>query len=281
MHLVLPRSGPARLGTARARVAPDPEVRVEQGKVVGVRTGDERPTVAVLLPGSGSDELFVAAVFERPLAAMGIRLLAPPPRVGADLVHGMRLALDEHAGPGVLVGGVSLGAHVAARWVVRNQGRCAGLLVALPAWVGEPGPAPAALAAAASAAGVRRDGIEGTLRQVRSGAPAWVADELDRAWRRHGAALADSLHAASSTAAPTLEELRGLVAPVGIAALADDPLHPRSVAESWAGALPAAALVTTSMAAVGHDRDALGRAALLGWLRAREIGSAEPLPFRR
>jgi pimeloyl-ACP methyl ester carboxylesterase len=240
-----------------------------------VRCIASRPAVSVLLPGTGSDEAFVTAVFERPLAAFGIRLHAPPPRPGPDLVESMFDALDtaladtalaaEHP---VLVGGISLGAHVAARWAVRYPGRCAGLLLALPAWVGEPGGAAAAVTAAASADAIHRDGLDRTLAAARAGAPRWVADELDRAWRGHGAALADSLLAASRAAAPSLDELGGLHLPAGLAAVVDDPLHPPEVASRWATALPNACVVTTTLAATGRDRAALGRAAVLAWLRA-------------
>jgi len=233
-----------------------------------MRTGPCRPAVAVLLPGSGSDHAFVAAAFAQPLAALGIRLIAPPPRPGPDVVAAMWRALDATAGAGALVGGISLGAHVAARWAVGNPGRCAGLLVALPAWVGRPDSAPSAVAAAATADAVLRDGVDHALRQVRAGAPSWVADELDRSWRWYGAGLAESLRAAAGTPAPTVEQLRTLAVPAGIAALADDPLHPHAVALAWADALPRATMITTSLRAVGRDRAALGRAAVLGWLRA-------------
>ena len=226
----------------------------------------------MLLPGSGSDHVFVASAFAQPLAACGVRLVAPPPVAGRGVVDAMWRALDaatgEH-GTNLLVGGVSLGAHVAATWAARHPGRCAGLLIALPGWVGPPGYAPAAVAARASADAVRRDGLEATLTAVRTTAgPRWVADELDRAWRGYGSALAESLHAAAATPAPTTGELRRLALPAGVAALADDPLHPRAVARRWADALPRAALVTTSLNAMGLDRATLGRAAVLAWLRA-------------
>lgn len=244
-----------------------------------------RPAVAVLLPGSGSDHLFVASAFAQPLAMLGIRLIAPPPVAGSGVVHALDdalcLAAQEHADGnpgGVLVGGVSLGAHVAAGWAVRNPGRCAGLLLALPGWLGSPAGAPAALAALASADAVRRDGLDRTLAQVRAtigSTPSqrWLADELDRAWRGYGDALADSLRAAAAATAPTADELRGLAPPAGIVALSDDPLHPATVAQQWADALPRAAVVTTCLRAVGRDRAALGRAAVLAWLRAAH---AEP-----
>lgn len=45
--------------------------------------------VAVMLPGSGSDAAFVAAAFEAPLRAVGVRLVAPAPLPGRAVVQGL------------------------------------------------------------------------------------------------------------------------------------------------------------------------------------------------
>ncbi|NUT50283.1 MAG: alpha/beta hydrolase, partial [Saccharothrix sp.] len=76
---------------------------------------------AVLLPGTASDEVFVASVFARPLAEAGFALVAPASRD----VAGHFAALDAAwRGTPLVVGGVSLGAHVAAAWAVRHPERC-------------------------------------------------------------------------------------------------------------------------------------------------------------
>lgn len=224
----------------------------------------------MLLAGTASDQVFVADVFEQPLAAWGIRLVAPPPTPGHGVVSAMMAALDAAPpGPGLLVGGVSLGAHAAARWAVRHPARIGGLLLAMPAWLGQPGPAaPAAAAARASATALRKAGLSATLDQVRATAAPWLADELERAWLGYGDQLAATLETAAATAAPTARQLRALTVPVGIATAADDPVHPRSIARSWCEALPNAALVVTTLKAIGADRTTLGRAVLLAWLRA-------------
>lgn len=243
------------------------------------------PGVAVVLPGAGSDDVFVRTAFGPALAALGVRLVAPVPRRGADVVAGYRAALDAAAaaaaGP-LLVGGVSLGAHVAAVWAgdragdpsgppgsAAGAGQVAGLLLALPAWTGPPGGAPAALAARLTAARVRSSGLDAALAAARAGVPGWLAAELERAWRGYGRGLADALEAAADTPGPTAAALAGLAVPAGIAALADDPVHPAAVAAGWAGALPAAAVVTSRLPTVGADPATLGRAAVLAWLRAR------------
>lgn len=161
-----------------------------------------------------------------------------------------------------MVGGVSLGAHVAARWAARNPGRCAGLILALPAWTGDPGNAPAALAARASAEIVTNHGLETALE----GTTGWLHDELSRAWRGYGDQLVPHLEEAAGSPAPTLDELKSLDVPTGIVGCTDDPVHPIEIAEQWAEAIPRAVLTTTTLNAYPH---ALGRA-VQAWREARQ-----------
>jgi pimeloyl-ACP methyl ester carboxylesterase len=226
---------------------------------------------AVLLPGTGSDEVFVRAVFQGPLRALGIPLVTPPPPPGAELAEGYLATLDaladEHGE--LLVGGISFGAHLAAEWAVGNPGRCGGLLAALPAWNGFPGPAPASLAATLTADLVAGSGVGAALAQT-AGSPDWLRAELDRAWRRHGDGLAAGLRVAAGRPSPTLASLASLTVPAGVGTCTDDPIHPTKVAAEWAAALPRAALGETTLTALGADRESLGRATVLAFLRARE-----------
>ncbi|GGP40269.1 alpha/beta fold hydrolase [Saccharothrix coeruleofusca] len=217
---------------------------------------------AVLLPGTASDGVFVRSVFAAPLASAGLSLITP---AGATVEEHLAALDAAYLGEPLIVGGVSLGAHVAAAWAARTPERCAGLLLALPAWSGPAAGAPAALAAAVSAEVVERDGVDAAL----AGVDGWLGAELSRAWRGHGAALAGVLRAASSTAAPTLGELAALDVPAGVAACTDDPVHPLAVAQQWAAALPRGALRTTTLAELGTDRTALGRAAVAALLDSR------------
>ncbi len=225
------------------------------------------PRIAVLLPGTGSDDVFVRSVFEVPLAAVGVRVVTPAPVPGSELAEAALASLDACAGP-VLVGGISFGAHLAAEWALRNPSRCAGLLLALPGWHGAPGDAPGAVSARLAASSVRSLGVDGALAAAVDGVPSWLALELTRSWRGYGAGLADSLDAASGRSAPSLSDLAGLTVPAGIAACVDDPVHPAEVAAEWAAALPRSAVRTTRLAIVGVDPEALGRAAVLAWLNA-------------
>lgn len=228
--------------------------------------------------------MFVRAVFADPLRAVGVDLVAPAPRPGPAVVQGYRDALDAAlataTGP-LLVGGISLGAHVAAAWASEQRpGALAGLLLALPAWTGRPDGAPAALAALATAALVRDEGVDGALAPARAGAPAWLAAELGRAWSRYGDGLAEALECAAATPAPDESQLRGSAVPAGIAGLVDDPVHPLAVARQWRALLPRSALLTTSLACFGADPQAIGRAAVLGWLRATWSGPPGPVLSR-
>ncbi|MFI9386078.1 alpha/beta hydrolase [Kutzneria sp. NPDC052558] len=233
---------------------------------------------AVLLPGTGSDDVFIRSVFTVPLTAAGVTLVAPEPVPGPDLGHRHRLSLDaafDAHGP-VLAGGISFGAHLAAEWACAHPSRCAGLLLALPAWHGSPVDCPASVAARHSASLVQRDGLDATLASAAADVPTWLADELSRAWRRHGSGLVDSLLAAADRPAPTLGQLAALDIPVGIAAVRDDPLHPASVAAQWAAAIPGAELRSLSFADFGADRSALGRAAVEAWQASAANAKAGP-----
>jgi pimeloyl-ACP methyl ester carboxylesterase len=231
-----------------------------------------------VLPGSGSDEVFVRAAFAEPLRGVGVALHVVAPRRGGDVVDGYRAELAaaleaalDGAGP-VLVGGISLGAHVAAAWAAERRAAAgsnlAGLLLGLPAWTGPAGAAPAALAARATASQVRAGGVAAAVAAARAGSPPWLADELARAWSRYGTGLAAALEAAAAEPAPDEAALRSLAVPVGIAALVDDPVHPLVEAERWQRTLPRAVHQTATLAAFGADPAVLGRAAVLGWLRA-------------
>lgn len=230
-----------------------------------------------MLPGTGSDDTFVRSVFEIPLAAAGLRLVAPQPVPGPSLADSALSVLSGFEGP-VVVGGISFGAHLAAEWAVANPARCAGLVLALPAWHGEPGQAPASRSALLSAGQVRALGVDGALSS--SAMPGWLSDELSRAWHGYGDGLADSLEVAASRPAPTLDALAGLDVPVGIAACADDPIHPAAEAGEWAAALPRAAVCTTRLSIMGVDPEALGRAAVLAFLRVCEVSRPSATPTR-
>jgi pimeloyl-ACP methyl ester carboxylesterase len=234
---------------------------VEDGGVTG--------PVAVLLPGAGSSADFVRRAFGASLAEY--ELVAVPPRPGPSVASAAFAALDAAAaayGPRLrVVGGVSLGAHVAARWAAGR--RLDGLLLALPAWTGQAGPAGSVAAATAAAAErVDRLGTAGALAAARAGGVDWVAEELAAAWPRYGELLAPTLRAAAAAPGPSAAELRAVDLPVGVVAFTDDPLHPLDVAEEWTALLPRAALRRLRLADLAVDRGPLGGTAVRGLLAA-------------
>jgi pimeloyl-ACP methyl ester carboxylesterase len=216
----------------------------------------------VLLPGTGSDDDYVYRAFSRPLREVGATLVAPPPQPDR-LIDGYLSALDGAARGGPIgVGGVSIGAAVAAAWALAHPERTVAVLAALPAWAGAPGGAPAALAARYSASQLRADGLAATTTQMRASSPPWLADELARSWRAQWPQLPDAMEEAAAYVAPSCADLSRLTAPLAVAAAIDDPIHPLQVAVDWVAAAPRAALRTVTLDQMGADTAALGAACL-------------------
>jgi hypothetical protein len=234
---------------------------------------------ALILPGTASSGRFVTAAFEPALAAAGYRLVTLDPPAGPDPLESWRSALtalvDEWRP--ALVGGVSLGAHLAAEWLVRH-GRTAGwriegLLVALPGWLGEPGAeTPAVAAGVASAALVYGEGRAGGLRAATAGVPGWLAEELRHSWSRYRPdELCTTLRATAHAPAPTPTDLAAhATVPAGVAAFTDDPVHPVEVARRWAAASRWAGYVERPIAAMATGPSVLGDAAVAAWQAVRE-----------
>jgi pimeloyl-ACP methyl ester carboxylesterase len=223
---------------------------------------DLRGVATVLLPGTGSDDDYVYRAFSHPLRAVGATLVAPPPRPDR-LIDGYLSALDDAARDGPIgVGGVSIGAAVAAAWALAHPDRAVAVLAALPAWAGAPGTAPAALAARYSASQLRADGLAATTTQMRASSPPWLADELARSWRAQWPQLPDAMEEAAEYVAPSCADLTGLATPLAVAAAVDDPIHPLQVGLDWVTAAPRAALRTVTLDQLGADPAALGAACL-------------------
>jgi pimeloyl-ACP methyl ester carboxylesterase len=223
---------------------------------------DLRGVTTVMLPGTGSDDDYITRAFAGPLRDAGAQLLAPPPRPD-QLLDGYVTALDNAAGRGpIAVGGVSIGAAVAAAWALQHPGGAVAVLAALPAWTGPPGDAPAAIAARHSAQQLRHEGLIATTNQMRASSPPWLADELARSWQSQWPHLPDAMAEAAAYIAPTRAQLQQLAVPMGIAAAVDDPVHPVEIGREWAAAAPHAALRTVTLDQIGADPAALGAACL-------------------
>lgn len=223
---------------------------------------DLNRVTTVLLPGTGSDDDYVHRAFSRPIAEVGGVLVTPAPRPD-QLVDGYLAALDAAAREGpIAVGGVSIGAAVAAAWALAHPDRTVAVLAALPAWAGAPGEAPAALAARYSASQLRADGLAATTTQMRASSPPWLAEELTRSWGAQWPHLPDAMEEAAAYVAPSCDELAGLAAPLAVAAAVDDPIHPLQAGVDWVAAAPRAALRTVTLDEIGADPAALGAACL-------------------
>ncbi|AWV47727.1 hypothetical protein JK2ML_1030 [Mycobacterium leprae Kyoto-2] len=223
---------------------------------------DLRNVTTVLLPGTGSDDDYVYRAFSGPLHRVGAAVLTPPPQPNR-LIDGYLSALDDAARAGPIgVGGVSIGAAVAAAWALAHPERAVAVLAALPAWNGAPESAPAALAARYSASHLRRDGLAATTLQMQASSPPWLADELARSWCGQWPLLPDAMEEAAAYIAPSCAELARLATPLGVAAAVDDPIHPLQVGVDWVTAAPHAALQTVTLNQIGTNAAALGTACL-------------------
>ena len=207
-----------------------------------------RGVTTVLLPGTGSDDDYVYRAFSDALHDVGAVVVTPRPQPDR-LIDGYLDAFDNaaRAAP-IAVGGVSIGAAVAAAWALAHPGHVVAVLAALPAWTGAPDAAPAALAARHSAETLRRDGLASATAQMRASSPAWLADELTRSWVGQWPALPDAMDEAACYVAPTCGQLERLAVPMGVAVG-----HRRSGAPGR-GRLRVGGGRTTSGAAHGHAR---------------------------
>lgn len=234
------------------------------------------PSVAVALPGTGSDASFVERAFKAALSQVGVATIAVEPdprRVVGSYRDAMDRAADEHGT--IVVAGVSIGAAVAVEWAAVNPDRVHAVLAALPAWTGSPVDAPAAASATFTASRLRADGLDAVTAEMTASSPPWLADELSRSWRSQWPDLPSALEEAAAYHAPDVDALGRLRVPVGIAAALDDAVHPFTVAQQWASTLPAAELVELELRSIGDDPGVLGRACLTAL--ERRIRTSDPV----
>lgn len=223
-------------------------------------TVDLRGKTVVLLAGTGSDDDYVYRAFSTALHETGAVVTTPAPEP-SRLVEGYLEAMDDAArNDRIAVGGVSIGAAVAASWALAHPAKVLAVLAALPAWTGSPDAATAALAARYSAHVLRRDGLAAAIDHMRASSPAWLADELTRSWVGQWPDLPAAMEAAADYVAPTCAELERLAVPMGVAAATDDPVHPVEVAVEWVAAAPQAALRTFTLDDLGAEPGVLGAA---------------------
>jgi pimeloyl-ACP methyl ester carboxylesterase len=240
------------------------------------RSARQGGLVLVMAHGAGSTADFVTRAF--PGSACGIPVRALEDRTGdvgkittalnAAVTEALTEAAADAAPAGVLLGGVSIGAHAAALACLTADGRrVAGCVLVMPAWTGCPDAhSPTALAAEE----VAQHGAEQVLRRLDDDPDLrndWVTEELRLSWRDRPT-LGEELEAAACGQAPTLEQLRSIPVPVLLLGLAEDPFHPLSVARTWAQQVPDAELTILCRQAARLDRAVFGRQ-VGRWLRRR------------
>jgi pimeloyl-ACP methyl ester carboxylesterase len=242
-----------------------------------VEVGPATAPAVVVLHGVGSSARFVVAAFAGPVLAAGGRLVTYDLRghgASTPVREVAGHALDEHvrdltavvatlAQPPAVLGGVSLGGHVAVRAAARGASAGA-VLACLPAWTGRatPGRGPHA----AVAAEVTRVGIAAVLDRLRADRclVGWLRDTLVTDYGRHDpASLAAALRALDGGEAPDADELVRL----GDLALAvvgwpDDPGHPIEVARAWARLAPHGGLGVLAIDDLEGSLTRLGETAL-------------------
>ena len=162
--------------------------------------------------------------------------------------------LDASAIERAVLAGASMGAHTAIRLALKAPQRVAGLVLITPSFDPQALRDESELARwDALAQGLREEGVEGFVR-------AYDLDAVPQAWREtiekvlrqrlgaheHPLAVADALEVVPrSRPFERLDELGAIGVPTVVVASRDeaDPGHPLAVAERYAEAVPAAALV--------------------------------------
>lgn len=246
--------------------------------------GSPGATALVLAHGVGSSARFVLEAFGGPVTAAGLRLVAYDLRghggstpVRDPAGHALERHLEDlHAvvlaSRARLVGGVSLGGHVAVGYAARG-GEVEGVAACLPAWTGRavPGEGPhAAVASEVAGVGVRTLVERFTRDEVMA---PWLRRVLIRDWSAHDPdSLRAALIALDGALAPTDAELASLSVPLGVVGWPGDPGHPLDVARSWAERAPRGHLVETTLGAMDDELTTLGRAAVRALRAATDEG---------
>lgn len=174
-------------------------------------------------------------------------------------------------GTDVVVAGISLGAHAAARWsACRHEPSVVGLMAVMPAWTGTLDDVAGLDVAGLTVASGADIAARGAVAHLADSAHpdnlptdvGWVIEELHAGWSEYDdATLAACLHRAGHSPGPTAAQLAHITVPTIVVGLRDDPLHPLRVSQQWAELIPRARLEVVDRAAVQADRAALARAA--------------------
>ena len=214
--------------------------------------------------------------------------LGDPVRLVPRIVRARRLWRLRHPGAPLVLAGVSLGAHAVALAEAHATAHPAGtdrarscdlMILALPAWTGDPdGTAELTRAAGAE---VQHAGRTSALDRIRresddAGLPSWVLQVLTQDWAHYtDTGLATALVTAGSSRAPDARDLADVRAPSLVIGLHGDALHPVSVAQTWTETMPRARLADVDIRQVSL-REGLGHPTVVDALRRTWAPSRHP-----
>ena len=210
----------------------------------------QRGPVSVWAHGAGSSATFLSRAFPPDRLGMADSVYLDDRTADVSVIEAA-LRREVEASPGrVVLGGVSIGAHAAARLLSDPPDNVIGAMLCLPAWSG-----PAAYIAgltATAAEAIDRLGIAGVLEELPK--DDWVTRELADAWsERTDEELVAELELAALQPGPSAEQLRSIAVPVGIVRMTDDPLHPASVSAQWGREIPRSNVQSLSRDEPGKD----------------------------
>lgn len=173
-------------------------------------------------------------------------------RLVADLDRVVAMVLERSGADRIVLGGHSMGCHTVAAWVLANPKRVSALILAGPAWDGEPETDAGLARWDARADALETGGPEGFAREMARGSgPADVRDRIHRlardrtALHRNRAAVVRALREVPrSRPLGSLADLGRIAVPALIVGTRDgiDPTHPLATAEAWVNAIPEAEL---------------------------------------
>lgn len=229
--------------------------------------------IAVLIPGSASTGDFMRRAFAEIVAGCDVRVVSDPSGDAGRIADRIETAIDSDRRLRCVIG-MSVGAHAAAIWAARHDQPTCPLVLAMPAWTGDPGPVAAVTAQAAVQ--LRAGGVPAELARLRSEfGDDWVVSELAAAWAAQPLdSLVTSLAGTASSLGPTPAQLQAIGQPAVVVALDGDPMHPASVAEQWASLIPGARLVRLARQTPGLDGVGVFGAVVAPWLPTQADGAA-------
>ena len=215
------------------------------------------------------------------------RPVGPPEALGFErTAEDLGALLDHLEISEAVVGGISMGAGVTARFAIRNPGRVRALVLCRPAWLDRPLPESLALFPVVADL-LGRDSPESGEAELRARPEFKKIEEVSKEMAE---SLLQQFHKpearerrerlerfANSAPISDWDDVAGLSVPALVVGNDRDPVHPWEFAEEWAARLSNARLVKIPSKAESEERHAAEfRAALVDFLDAVGRGDFKP-----